>query len=144
MKRAGVVFILILAFFGLADSAYIAQTEASNTPLICNVDNLSGCNIVASSPYAHLFGIPLAEYGVVFYSLIFILAALELALFNRLLRRIIQGISLIGVVASLYFTLIEIFVINALCIYCLVSAFITLLVLIVASFIEPIRKTIYI
>ncbi|MDP2651791.1 MAG: vitamin K epoxide reductase family protein [bacterium] len=139
MKRAGVVLIMALAFFGLSDSAYIAQSEVSNTPLICDVTNLTGCNIVAASPYAYLFGIPLAEYGVAFYSFIFILAALELVLFNRLVRRILQGVSFIGVIASLYFTFLEIFVINALCIYCLVSAFITILVLIAASFIEPLR-----
>ena len=76
MKRAGVVAILILAFCGLADSVYIAQHEMSFVPLLCGADGLTGCNIVAANPYAHLFGIPLAEYGIFFYSLLFILAAL--------------------------------------------------------------------
>lgn len=140
MKRAGVVIVLVLSFCGLSDSIYLTQNEASNTPLICNVNNLSDCNIVAASQYAHLFGIPLAEYGVVFYGGIFILAALELALFNRLLRRILQGVSFIGIVVSLYFTFIEIFVIRALCIYCIISALIAFLIFISSCFIEPMRK----
>lgn len=138
MKRLGVVLILILAFCGLADSAYLTQHELSGTPLLCNIQNLSGCNVVASSQYSHIFGIPLAEFGILFYGLMFVLAALELVLFDQLVRRILQGISVIGVLFSLYFTLIQIFVIGAFCIYCFISALIALSILVLASLIEPI------
>jgi uncharacterized membrane protein len=140
MKRIGVVLIVILAFCGLSDSLYLAQHEAAGTPLICTVANLSGCNVVAASQYTHLFGISIADYGVMFYAFVFIIAALELFVFDQLLRRIIQAASVIGVIASLYFTCIELFVLHTVCIYCLTSAFIALLVLIFACFIEPIRK----
>lgn len=140
MKRMGVVLILLLAFAGLADSAYLAQHEANGIPLICDIQNLSGCNVVAASQYSHLFGQPLSVYGVLFYSIIFVLAALELVIFDRFLRRVLQIISLIGVIASLCFSLIQIFLIGAFCIYCFASALIALLILICASFIEPMRK----
>jgi uncharacterized membrane protein len=140
MKRIGVVAILFLAFCGLADSVYLTEHELSGTPLICNIQNLSGCNVVAASQYSHIFGIPLAEFGVLFYSIIFVLAALELVIFDQLLRRLIQGISVLGVLASLYFTAMQIFFIGAFCIYCSISALITLVVLICASRIEPLRK----
>src|SRR3989338_6577488 len=86
MKRIGVVAVLILAFLGLANSAYLAQQETSGDPLLCNIQNFSGCNIVAASEYSKLFGIPLAEYGVLFYGILFVLAALELVIFDRLLQ----------------------------------------------------------
>lgn len=140
MKRAYIVGILILAFCGLADSVYILQHEMSSTPLICDINNLSGCNAVVSSSYSYLFGIPLAAYGAFFYGIIFSLAALELVMFSQLVRRLIQGISLAGLLASLYFTLVQVFVINAFCIYCLVSAGIALFIAICASFIEPLRR----
>jgi len=140
MKRVGVVLILIFAFFGLADSLYLAQHEASGAPLLCNIQNLSGCNTVIASQYSRLFGISLAEYGVVFYGIVFVLAALEIVIFNRLLRRALQAASLVGIIASLYFTFVQIFFIGALCIYCLASALTALLIFICASFIEPIRK----
>lgn len=139
MKRLGVVLILILAFFGLANSAYLAQHEASGTPLLCDIQNFSGCNVVAASQYSYLFGIPLAEYGVLFYGIIFVLAALEIVIFDRLVRRVLQVAALIGVISSLYFTLVQMFLIGAFCIYCFVSALIALLILILASFIEPLR-----
>jgi len=142
-KRLGVVAILLLAFFGLADSLYITQHAESGTPLICNVQNLSECNVVAASQYSRVFGIPLAEFGVAFYTVLFVLAALELVLFDQLLRRLLQGMAVIGVVFSLYFTYLQMFVINAFCIYCFASALITLGVLIFASIIEPLpRRTI--
>lgn len=140
MKRMGVLIILILAFSGLADSAYLAQHELSGTPLLCNIQNFSGCNTVASSQYSHLFGIPLAEYGVLFYAILFVLAALELAIFDRFLRRVLQAVSLIGIISSLYFTSIQIFFIGAFCIYCLASAVIAFLIFGFASFIEPFGK----
>ncbi|MBI2037037.1 MAG: vitamin K epoxide reductase family protein [Candidatus Liptonbacteria bacterium] len=138
MKRAGVVLILILALFGIVDSAYLLQHELSGAPLSCDIQNFSGCNIVASSPYSRIFDIPLAAFGVLFYGVIFVLAALELAVFDRLLRRALQVISLVGILSSLYFTFIQVFVINALCIYCVISALIALLIFILAGLIEPI------
>jgi len=144
MKRVGAILILMLAFFGLADSLYLTQHELSGTPLLCNIQNLSGCNVVTTSQYSHVFGIPLAEFGIVFYGMMFILAALEIVLFNQLLRRILQSISLLGVLSSLYFIFVQVFFIGAFCIYCLASAFITFLILILASLIEPIRRREYV
>jgi uncharacterized membrane protein len=139
MKRIGVVAILLLAFCGLADAAYLAQHAANGMPIICNVQGLSDCNTVVKSPYSQLFGIPLADYGVFFFGVIFVLAALELFLFDRLLRRVLQIFSIIGILASAYFVSVQAFVIGALCIYCLTSASITLLILIFASLIEPVK-----
>lgn len=140
MKRIWIGLIAVLSFFGLADSFYLAQHELSGTPLLCNIQNLSGCNVVATSQYSHIFGIPLAEFGVLFYAVIFILAALELVIFDQLLRRALQGISLVGLVSSLYFTFVQIFIIGAFCIYCLASAVIALLIFILASLIEPLKR----
>ena len=140
MKRIGVVLVLVLAFFGLADSVYLTQHELNGTPLLCNIQNLSGCNIVASSQYSHVFGIPLAEFGILFYSIIFVLAALEIIIFDQLLRRALQAVSFVGVLFSLYFTGIQVFVIGAFCIYCFASALIALFIFILASLIEPLRR----
>jgi len=141
MKRVGVLLILAFAFIGLADSAYLARSEAARTPLLCNIQNLSGCNIVAQSPYSQVFGTPLAQLGVLFYAIVFATAALELLLFDRALRRVLQGLAALGVLVSLYFVLIQVFVIDAFCIYCLASAFLALLICIVASLLEPLRRS---
>ncbi len=137
MKRLAVWLILLLAFFGLSDSVYLAKEAFSGIPLICDIAGLSGCNVVAESPYSHILGIPLADYGVAFYTLLFILAAVEVMYVQVHVRRVIQGLVALGLIASAYFIFIQLSVINALCIYCSLSALISLLVFILAYFIEP-------
>ena len=139
MKRILVAAILFLAFCGLSDSVYLAEHETTSTPLVCNIQGLTGCNVVATSSYSHLFGIPTAQLGVLFYSLLFIIAALELFLFTRLLRRLLQGLSLIGTIASVIFVGLQIFVIHAYCIYCLASAVIEVVIFALALGIEPVE-----
>lgn len=139
MKRVGVILIVLFSFFGLADSIYLAQHEESGTPLLCNIENLSGCNTVTGSEYSRLFGISLAKYGIAFYGILFILAALEIVFYNRLLRRALQAAALVGLIASLYFTFVQMFFIGAFCIYCLASALTVLLIFICAGFIESTR-----
>lgn len=139
MKRLAVWAILVFAFCGLANSAYLTQSEQSGTPLLCNIEHLNGCNVVAASPYSHMFGISLAEYGLFFYAIVFFIAAMELVLVDQLLRRTLQGLALVGIIASLYFTFLQVFVIKALCVYCVGSAVLALLIFIAASYIEPVR-----
>lgn len=139
MKRIAVVAILILAFCGLADSAYLAKHVVSGAPVLCNIEGLSDCTTVIDSRYSDLFGIPLAIIGVFFYGVLFILAALELFLFDAFLRRLLQVGALVGIIASLYFMFLQAFVIRALCAYCLASALITVFILIFAGLIEPVK-----
>jgi uncharacterized membrane protein len=143
MKRFSLVIILFLAFCGLANSTYLTQHEVNGVPLLCNLNGLSGCNIVSSSPYSHIFGIPLSEYGLLFYGALFVLVAFELVLRDRALRRALQGIALFGLLASIVFTGLQVFVINALCVYCLASAFLALLIFIFSLLIEPVRDAIF-
>lgn len=140
MQRTGVVLIMVLALFGLADSAYLAEHAANGVPLFCDIGNLSGCNVVAASQYSQIFGVPLAVYGVFFYSVMLVLAVLELSIDDRRLRRILQGLSLVGVLSSLYFIFIQVYLIGAFCIYCFASALIALFILVCAGFIEPLRR----
>lgn len=135
--RTWVIVLLVLSFLGLADASYLAQHAVSGTPLLCDIKNISGCNIVAASPYSLIFGVPIAIYGVVFYGLVFVLSALELVIADQLLRRILQGISALGFLASIYFVLVQLFLIGAFCIYCFISAIIAIIMLGCATRIEP-------
>ncbi len=70
----------------------------------------------------------------------FVLAALELVLYDKLLRRVLQALAALGILASLYFTFLQVFIIGALCVYCLGSALTTTLIFIFACFIEPVPR----
>ncbi|PIR83072.1 hypothetical protein COU19_02810 [Candidatus Kaiserbacteria bacterium CG10_big_fil_rev_8_21_14_0_10_56_12] len=142
MKRLGVIAIVVLAFFGIAVSAYLSQSETNGDPLICNVQSLSGCNTVVTSQYSHLFGISLADYGILFYTLLFVIAAFEVFLVNQLLRRLLQLFAVVGILSSAYSVYTQTYLINAICIYCMTSVLLTLLILIAAGAIEPMRRSV--
>src|SRR5665213_1463326 len=95
--------LLVLSFVGLADAAYLAQSELAGTPLLCNLGGLEGCNVVAQSAYSHLFGIPLGVYGVIFYVIIFILSALLFVEPKRYVHNTLAILGVLGLVASIIF-----------------------------------------
>lgn len=117
--------ILVLAFIGIADSWYLAETALNGIAPACDVTILSGCQQVAQSPYSKLFGVPLGVYGTLFYSSVFAVAAL-LVLYRK--RRVYLGLYMLGIggfCASLVFVLIQAFLIGSFCIYCVLSAVIS-------------------
>lgn len=123
----------LLSFVGMADAWYLAESAISDTALVCNLGSaLDGCNIVASSPYSQVFGIPLALFGVGFYAFIFVLAALVFLFHVRALYRVIVVASVIGVLASVVFLFIQFALIKAVCVYCIASAVIALLIWLVS------------
>jgi uncharacterized membrane protein len=69
-----------------------------------------------------MLGIPVAAYGVAAYGAILAVSLLSMARKKRWL--ILFILSLAGFVFTLYLTYLELFVINAICMYCVVSAFI--------------------
>ena len=84
-----------------------------------------GCETVQASPYAELFGVPVALYGVAGYAALFLvsLAALQPAAAAR--RRpdvALAVLASIGFAFTLYLTALELFVIHAFCRWCLGSA----------------------
>lgn len=123
-----IVLILVLSFLGIADSWYLYQSAMTDTALSCDLGSgLDGCNIVAQSEYSRLFGVPLALYGVGFFALTFILAAALTIISSRRLYQALVAVSVFGVAASAVFVFIQFVLIKALCIYCIASAAIAVL-----------------
>ncbi|HEX5774510.1 MAG TPA: vitamin K epoxide reductase family protein [Candidatus Paceibacterota bacterium] len=123
-SRVGLlVLLLLLAFLGIADAWYLTAAALDGASLVCDIGGaLDDCNIVAQSPYSILFGIPLALYGLVFFSLSFIVSAVLLVRASRLLYGALAVLGLLGFSASIVFLLIQLLVIKAVCIYCIASA----------------------
>ncbi|HEX8946752.1 MAG TPA: vitamin K epoxide reductase family protein [Candidatus Paceibacterota bacterium] len=125
--------VLALSFLGIADAAYLAQSALSGSPLSCSLANVStsGCQTVAQSAYAHVFGIPLGVYGVIFYGVVFALAAVSLLIPHVHVARALRILSVFGVLASVAFLFIQLSFIHALCLYCEASGILALLMFIV-------------
>lgn len=115
--------LIALSFVGLADSLYLAEKATKNEPLFCDIGaGLDGCNIVAQSPYSQFLGIPLAYFGVAFYLLILLAT---LFIFWRPFAfsyHVLMILTVIGALFSVAFLYIQFVLIQALCIYCVISA----------------------
>ena len=123
---------LALALVGLAIAFYDSYAVYNAQPLWCPPP-IDGCNEVANSPYARIYGLPVGYYGVVFYLYMFGLSALlAFEPFSRALRLAALGYTAAGVGFSIYFMVLQVSYIHAFCIYCLASGLTTLLLLIAA------------
>ncbi len=109
-----------LSVIGIIDSLYLLYIKISNEGQVCT----GGCEEVNSSIYSEIFGIPIAIYGALGY--LFILLVIYLSGKNKYVKEnsviVIFGFSFIGVLYSAYLTYIELFVLGAICQYCVISA----------------------
>jgi uncharacterized membrane protein len=119
-----------LALAGLGVSIYLAYVEINQVEAICGP--VGECNIVQASPYARILGVPVAVLGIFNYLMVVTLWLGRRCLpgdWATLPALGLLGLSLVGVLFSIYLTWLEIFVIQAICLWCLSSAIITLILL---------------
>ena len=94
-----------------------------------------GCEVVQTSQWAVFLGLPVAFYGVVGYVAVFgvALAALRpAALAERSWNVLLAGLTSVGFLFTVYLTYLELFVIHAICRWCVGSAVIITLIWIVS------------
>ena len=112
----------LLGLIGLGVSLYLSYKQISGTPIgNCPIFG-GGCTDVLHSKYSDFLGIPLAYYGVVFYSGIIALSALFCTTKKIIFRDLLALGALIGFLDSVMFIYIQGVLIGAFCFYCVISA----------------------
>jgi len=120
---------ILLTVAGLGVSAYLMWGYTiPGATLACG--DSSGCETVKNSAYASLLGIPLPVMGLVTYAtlLLLLLASNRFMTWTAYIALAIFGISLMGVLYSAYLTYLELFVIEAICRWCVASAIIMVVI----------------
>ena len=114
--------ILVLAVLGLAVSVYLAVIKLANATAACG--GIGDCESVNNSSYAEIAGIPIAIFGAAAYLVILGLAWIggRRPEYDEQARMALFGVSLAGTLYSAYLSYIEVFVLHAVCPYCVVSA----------------------
>ena len=97
--------------------------------LVCGVGG--GCDVVQASEYARFLGFPVAGWGLAWYVAVFLIAFLSVqARFSeaRWPGRSLLILAAGGLAFSAYLTAIELFVLHAICWWCVGSAILTVLI----------------
>lgn len=124
-----------LALIGMAISAYLTYVHWFAIEPICG--DLAECEIVNSSVYSAVYGVPVALLGFLTYGALLMLGGLNLRYDGRYRSAVkpgILGLAVAGVLYSAYLTHIELNVLHAICIWCVGSAVTISVILIVAIF----------
>lgn len=127
--------IVIANLFGLALSAFMWNASLQLSVAFCLT---GGCEIVLSSPYAKIFGVPIAAWGVAYYAFATLLGVFRLIDDRPIHRLVSWPLGMGGILASAYFFYLELFKIHAICFWCKFSTVTTIVLLILT--ILDIRK----
>ncbi len=116
--KPALLILSVIGFFVSVYLTYLHYTEGQAA--FCSQG--SDCDVVRQSSYSSLLGIPVALLGSVGYALIFWFTYINMS--KRMRWVLIYAISLAGFVFSAYLTYLALFVIKAICPYCVLSALI--------------------
>jgi uncharacterized membrane protein len=108
--------LVVLDVIGLAIASYLSVVELGGGVPVCGP--LKGCETVATSEYAWIGPFPVAVYGVMLSLVLLTLAFAWIRTDNPVLLDLHAGLSLVGVIFEVYFLTLQMFVIQAVCIWC--------------------------
>ena len=106
--------IVLLAIAGIVVSSLALKVHYDTGSEPCSINDKWDCGVVNHSPYAVMFGVPVAALGIAGYLLIGALGFLR-----RQVELLIA--TLIGLAFALYLTHIEAHVLEVWCLYCVIS-----------------------
>jgi len=129
------MLIAALALIGLFVATYLWLFKLGIVgSLACRIGS---CEQVNTSPWAILFGVPVAFWGVLYYVAMFAAAlgsTLERFAADRRADIVLAVLAGWGVLFSGYLTYLELAVIHAVCMYCVISAIIVVVMFALALF----------
>ena len=114
------------ALVGLAIAGYLTSVEVGDVPLTCGP--LGDCDSVQNSDYVHLLGLPMGLWGVIAFATmlgLWFAGAYGAASLARYARPGLLFLALFCVAFTTFLTVLELFVIKAVCSWCMGSAVVT-------------------
>ncbi len=129
-STAWVVVFLLIAFVGFADAVYLTASHYMGGLPTCTI--VEGCDEVAMSAYSTFGPIPIALLGVLFYTAMLIWGMLWLDTRKFQVFRFLPYVTVPAFVFSMWLIYVMYFVIEAICIYCLISSATTTLIMLLS------------
>ncbi|MGH3132280.1 MAG: vitamin K epoxide reductase family protein [Gaiellaceae bacterium] len=110
--RAGAA---LVALAGVAVAGYLTWAHYADRDVVCPIGG--GCEAVQESEYAELAGVPVAVLGLCAYAVILTLLVWD----APGARLAVAALALTGLIFSGYLLVVQLFVIEAVCVWCLVN-----------------------
>lgn len=127
--------LLVISFFGILDAGYLTYVHYFPLRVACPVNGIIDCGRVVWSDYSLFFGIPVALMGLAFYLSTY-LASFLLIKFkdSKIIKQFVVMGSTAAFIFSVYFVYIQLFVLYAICTYCMFSALTSTLLFLISLF----------
>lgn len=117
-KNKFILYSAIVAFLGLLDASYLTIEHFKNVIPPCT---LKGCDVVLTSHFSTIFGVPLSLFGMGFYLSVILMSLLLITNPKPLFLKLFYLLAGWGFVFSLFLLAIQAFVLHQFCQYCLLS-----------------------
>lgn len=114
-----ILYSLFLGFLGFIVATYLTILHYQNALPPCSLT--SNCELVLTSKYASILGIPLALFGSIFYLSIIALCLLISTSYRKIFLNAFYLFVTLGFIVSLILIYIQANFIGAFCQYCLIS-----------------------
>ena len=133
LSLAGMYFGIILTQFHYA--LLERQDNPSAELLPCTLSDSFNCDLVNSSSYSELFGIPVAFLGFLFYLFLFLscIVCFWKKKYATKILVVLHVIVIVGILFSAYLFYVAYFIIGAICPYCIIMDSITIALLILTK-----------
>lgn len=129
---------LVLSLVGLGITIYLTcEHYTGNRSLVCSDTGTVNCAKVTTSPQSVVFGVPVAVWGLLFFVAMVVLCAPQLwRSGNPLVHRARLLAVAVGILSVFYLVYVELFEVDAVCLWCTgvhVVTFLLLLVVVTAD-----------
>lgn len=121
--------LFVIAIIGLLVSGYLLYTYVGGGPISCGEEG--GCDVIRSSIYSTILGLPTPAHGVIFYSLLAYGAIMWKGDRRSTMAYLLQILTGVGFLVTLWLTYLEAFVIEAWCRWCVASAVLSTLAFVI-------------
>ncbi len=131
------LIVIFLASCGFTLAFYIHTTKKTGAPLVCPLEG--SCEHVVHSEYGSIIGISVEVLGMIYYvciGMLYSLFAFAPSVLPDFMSYAIVGITVTSFLFSAYLTSIQAFVLKHWCTWCLCSALICTLILILSLYIS--------
>ncbi len=130
----GVITWMILSFIGFSDAVYMTVVHYQGQLPECSA--IEGCAELAMSTYSTIGSVPVALFGVIFYTIMLVIGARWLDSRKKRIFKKTPYITVPAFAITLWLMYLMVFVIHALCIYCLISAISTTLLMLISFWLK--------